>query len=264
MLPGIEKREESWTDPLRGAPAFSRKEVFFMATPHNAAKEGDIAKTVLLPGDPLRAKYIAETFLENPVQFNSVRNVLGFTGTYEGKPVSVMATGMGIPSIGIYTYELIHFYGCENLIRVGSAGAYQPDLKLGDIVLAEGACSDSNYADHFHLPGIFSATASFDLLLKAKESADRHGYRYQIGNVVSSDVFYSGNEDWKNWAKMGVLCAEMESYGLYLNAAEGGVKALGMFTISDSLVTHEEMSAYDRQTTFANMMVVALETAIQL
>lgn len=247
-----------------GHPAFRHKRRVIMATPHNTAKEGEIAKTILLPGDPLRAKYIAENFLENPVQFNSVRNILGYTGRYEGKEISVMATGMGIPSIAIYTYELIHFYGCENLIRVGSCGSYQEDLKLGDIVLAEGACSDSNYADHYHLPGVFAATASFDLLLKAKESADRHGFRYKIGNVVSSDVFYSGGEAWKSWAKMGVLGAEMESYALYLNAAEAHVNALAMFTISDSLVTHEEMSAYDRQTTFADMMVVALETAAQL
>ena len=232
-----------------------------MATPHNSAEKGQIAKSVLLPGDPLRAKFIAENFLTDPVQFNSVRGIFGYTGTYRGKPVSVMATGMGCPSIGIYTYELIHFYDVENLIRVGSCGAMQPDLKLGDIVMAMGSCTDSNYASQYNLPGQFCATASFGLLLKAKESADRHGYRYQIGTVNCSDVFYGDNDSWKEWAKMGVLACEMESFALYCNAAAGKAKALAMFTVSDSLVTGEEMSAMDRQTSLTNMMEVALETA---
>ena len=238
-----------------------RKEANDMATPHNAAEKGQIAKTVLLPGDPLRAKFIAEHFIENPVQFNSIRGILGYTGTYNKKPVSVMATGMGCPSIGIYTYELIHFYDVENLIRIGSCGAMQPDLKLGDIVMAMGACTDSNYAAQFNLPGQFCATADFDLLLRAKEAADRHGYRYQIGTVNCSDVFYRENDPWKEWARMGVLAAEMESFALYCNAAAGRVKALAMFTVSDSLVTNEAMSALDRQNSFTNMMTVALETA---
>ena len=233
-----------------------------MATPHNSAEKGDIAKTVLLPGDPLRAKFIAENFLENPVQFNSVRNILGFTGGYQGVKVSVMATGMGIPSIGIYSYELIHFYDVKNLIRIGSCGALQPELKLGDIVMAQGACTDSNYASQYNLPGTYSAIADFDLLIKAKEAADRHGYRYAVGNVSCTDVFYREDNPDKAWAKMGVLASEMESYALYCNAAAGKAKALSMFTVSDSLVTGEAMSAYDRQTSFTNMMTVALETAV--
>ena len=233
-----------------------------MSTPHNNAEKGDIAKTVLLPGDPLRAKFIAENFLENPVQFNSVRNILGFTGGYQGVKVSVMATGMGIPSIGIYSYELIHFYDVKNLIRIGSCGALQPELKLGDIVMAQGACTDSNYASQYNLPGTYSAIADFDLLIKAKEAVDRHGYRYAVGNVSCTDVFYREDNPDKAWAKMGVLASEMESYALYCNAAAGKARALSMFTVSDSLVTGEAMSAYDRQTSFTNMMTVALETAV--
>ena len=233
-----------------------------MSTPHNNAEKGDIAKTVLLPGDPLRAKFIAENFLENPVQFNSVRNILGFTGGYQGVKISVMATGMGIPSIGIYSYELIHFYDVQNLIRIGSCGALQPELKLGDIVMAQGACTDSNYASQYNLPGTYSAIADFDLLIKAKEAADRHGYRYAVGNVSCTDVFYREDNPDKAWAKMGVLASEMESYALYCNAAAGKARALSMFTVSDSLVTGEAMSAYDRQTSFTNMMTVALETAV--
>ena len=233
-----------------------------MSTPHNNAEKGDIAKTVLLPGDPLRAKFIAENFLENPVQFNSVRNILGFTGGYQGVKVSVMATGMGIPSIGIYSYELIHFYDVKNLIRIGSCGALQPELKLGDIVMAQGACTDSNYASQYNLPGTYSAIADFDLLIKVKEAADRHGYRYAVGNVSCTDVFYREDNPDKAWAKMGVLASEMESYALYCNAAAGKARALSMFTVSDSLVTGEAMSAYDRQTSFTNMMTVALETAV--
>ncbi len=232
-----------------------------MATPHNSAEKGQIAKSVLLPGDPLRAKFIAENFLKDPVQFNSVRGIYGFTGTYNGTSVSVMATGMGCPSMGIYSYELIHFYDVENLIRIGSCGAIQPELKLGDIVMAQGSSTDTNYAQHYDLPGHFSATADFDLLLKAKESADRHGFRYKIGNINCTDIFYEKGESWKKWAQMGILASEMESYALYCNAAEGRAKALAMFTVSDSLVTGEEMSAEDRQNSFTNMMTVALETA---
>ena len=161
-----------------------------MSTPHNSAQPGDIAETVLLPGDPLRAKFIADHFLENVVQFNAVRNMLGFTGMYHGKKVSVMGTGMGCASIGIYTYELIHFYGVKNLIRIGSCGAMQENIKLGDIVMAIGANTDSNYAHQYQLPGTFSATASFDLLVKAQQSAERNHFPYMVGNVVSSDIFY--------------------------------------------------------------------------
>ncbi len=235
-----------------------------MSTPHNKASKGEIAQAVLLPGDPLRAKFIAENFLENVTQFNDVRNMLGFTGTYQGKPVSVMGTGMGCPSIGIYTYELIHFYDVKTLIRIGSCGAMTEKLHLGDIVMAIGASTDSNYGAQFELPGTYSATASFELLEKASLSARQHGFPYMVGNVLSSDVFYSDTEDRSmKWTKMGILAAEMESYALYCNAARAGVDALGIFSVSDSIVTGEAMSAQDRQTSFTNMMTVALEIAAE-
>ncbi len=237
-----------------------------MPTPHNTAQLGQIAETVLLPGDPLRAKFIAENFLENAVEFNAVRGMLGYTGTYKGKEVSVMGTGMGCPSIGIYSYELIHFYHVKNLIRIGSCGGMKEDLKLGDIVMAIGASTDSNYAHQYKLPGTFSATASFDLLKKAQESAEEHQYPYQIGNVVSSDIFYGAFPDdpaWKKWAKMGCLAVEMESFALYCNAAWGGANALAIFTVSDTMFSEEAMSPEERQKTFTNMMTVALETAIK-
>lgn len=235
-----------------------------MSTPHNAAQMGDIAETVLLPGDPLRAKFIAETFLENAVQFNAVRNMFGYTGTYKGKKVSVMGTGMGCPSIGIYTYELIHMYGVKNLIRIGSCGGMQEEAKLGDIIMAAGSCTDTNYAHQYDLPGTYSAIATYDLLRKAVDEAERLGYRYQVGNVLCSDVFYDEGESWKKWKTMGVLAAEMESYALYCNAAKAGVRALAIFTVSDSMVSAEEMTAEERQTGFTNMMEVALGVAVQL
>ncbi len=232
-----------------------------MGTPHNTAQDGAIAETILLPGDPLRAKFIADNFLEDAIQFNEVRNMLGYTGTYQGKRVSVMGTGMGCPSIGIYTYELIHFYGVKKLIRIGSCGAIQKDLQLGDIVMAIAASTDSNFAHQYRLPGTFSAAASYELLHKAVESAERNGYRYTVGNVVSSDIFYGDIPAYDDWAKMGILAAEMESFALYCNAARAGVQALGIFTVSDSIVNGEEMSPQARQTSFTNMMKVALETA---
>lgn len=235
-----------------------------MSTPHNSANMGDIAETVLLPGDPLRAKFIAENFLENAVQFNAVRNMFGYTGTYQGKRVSVMGTGMGCPSIGIYTYELIHMYGVKNLIRIGSCGSMYDGAKLGDIVMAAGSCTDTNYAAQYRLPGTFSAIASFDLLTKAVESATRNQFRYVVGNVLCTDVFYEEEPKWKSWKKMGVLASEMESYALYCNAARAGVKALAIFTVSDGIETGEEMTAEERQTSFTNMMQVALETAAAL
>lgn len=254
-----------------------------MSTPHNAANPGDIAKTILLPGDPLRAKVIAETYLSDPVQFNAVRNMFGYTGTYKGKPVSVMGTGMGIPSIGLYSYELIHFYGVKNLIRVGSCGSINRKAKIGDIIMAQGACTNSNYASQYGLDGTFSAISSFDLLRKAVLVAEEHGYPYLVGNILSSDTFYTEKPVWKDWAKMGCLGVEMESFALYCNAvraayaAEGAddasqavdnsfedVKALGIFTVSDSLVTGEETTAEERQNNFTNMMEVALEVAAQL
>ena len=213
-----------------------------MPTPHNRAANGEIAEAVLLPGDPLRAKYIAEHFLEDVTQFNDVRNMFGFTGTFQGKRVSVMGTGMGCPSIGIYTYELIHFYDVKKLIRIGSCGAMTEKLHLGDIVMAIGASTDSNYGAQYELPGTFSATASFDLLAKSVESANAHNFPYMVGNVLSSDVFYSDTEGrTMRWTKMGILAAEMESYALYCNAARAGVDALGMFSVSDSIVTGEAM-----------------------
>lgn len=232
-----------------------------MATPHNTAQMGDIAETVLLPGDPLRAKYIAETYLEDAQQFNAVRNMFGYTGTYNGRSISVMGTGMGCASIGIYSYELIHFYGVKNLIRIGSCGAIQEHIKLGDIVMAMGASTDSNYAHQYKLSGSFSATASFDLLLRARQAAEEKGYSYVVGNVMSSDVFYDESEEWKEWKKMGILASEMESFALYCNAARAGVNALAIFTVSDSLVSGEGMSAMERQTGFLRMMEVALEVA---
>ncbi|MFO7886878.1 MAG: purine-nucleoside phosphorylase [Eubacteriales bacterium] len=233
-----------------------------MTTPHNSAKKGDIAETILLPGDPLRAKFIAENFLEDVTQFNSIRNMFGFTGTYKGKKVSVMGTGMGVPSIGIYSYELIHFYGVKNLIRVGSCGAFDENLKLYDVIIAQGACTDSNYADQYDLPGTYSAIASYDLLSKAVKSAEDKGVDVHVGNILTSDVFYSQKEDsWKQWAKMGVLAAEMETYALYCNAANAGVNALTILTVSDSIAKGEETTPEERQKSFTKMMEIALELA---
>ncbi len=233
-----------------------------MTTPHNSAKKGDIAETILLPGDPLRAKFIAENFLEDVTQFNSIRNMFGFTGTYKGKKVSVMGTGMGVPSIGIYSYELIHFYGVKNLIRVGSCGAFDENLKLYDVIIAQGACTDSNYADQYDLPGTYSAIASYDLLSKAVKSAEDKGVDVHVGNILTSDVFYSQKEDsWKQWAKMGVLAAEMETYALYCNAASSGVNALTILTVSDSIAKGEETTPEERQKSFTKMMEIALELA---
>ena len=231
-----------------------------MTTPHNSAKMGDIAETILLPGDPLRAKFIAETYLENPVQFNAVRNMLGYTGNYKGKKVSVMGTGMGIPSIGIYSYELIHFYGVKNLIRVGSCGAFREDLDLYDIIFAMGACTNSNYAHQYNLPGTFSAIASWDLLYKAKQVADEKNIDVTIGNVLTGDIFYTPDADtYKKWANMNVLAAEMETYALYCNAANAGVNALTILTVSDSIALEKETTAEERQKSFTKMMEIALE-----
>ncbi|MBR2540866.1 MAG: purine-nucleoside phosphorylase [Mogibacterium sp.] len=233
-----------------------------MSTAHNAAMNGEIAKAVLLPGDPLRAKFIADNFLEDVVQFNDVRNMLGFTGTYKGKKVSVMGTGMGCASIGIYSYELIHFYGVDKLIRVGSCGAMQPQLELGDLVMAITASTDSNYAHQYNLPGTFSAGADFDLLRKAVEVSEEKGYRYHVGNILSADVFYNDNPDRTPWMKMGTMAVEMESFALYCNAARAGVKALGIMSVSDSILTGKELPPIERQNGFTKMMEVALETAI--
>ena len=232
-------------------------------TPHNNAKLGEIAETVLLPGDPLRAKYIAETFLENPVQYNTVRGMYGYTGTYKGKKISVQGSGMGIPSIGIYSYELIHFYGVKNLIRIGSAGAISENLKPYDVVIGMGACTDSNYASQYNLPGTYAPIASYELLDKAVNAAKELNIKTTVGNILSSDVFYGeeGLEGLRKWQKMGVLAVEMESAGLYMNAARAGVNALCILTISDCPFTGQVTTAEERQTAFTSMMKIALELA---
>ena len=236
-----------------------------MATPHIAAEQGAFAKTVLMPGDPLRAKYIAEHYLENPVLVNNVRGVQGYTGAYRGVPVSVMASGMGIPSIGIYSYELFHFFGVENILRVGSAGGLSTGLKLRDIVLGMGACTNSNFALQYRLGGTFAPIASFDLL----ESAVRHGREMgltpQVGNLLSSDPFYNAFSDAnQGWMDMGVLAVEMEAAGLYMTAARAGKRALAIYTISDHIVTGEALDADARQNTFTQMMELALEVAVEM
>ena len=230
-------------------------------TPHITAKEGDFAKTVLMPGDPLRAKFIAETFLEDARLVNNVRGVNGYTGTYRGKPVSVMASGMGMPSIGIYSYELFHFYGVENIIRVGSAGAISPDLKLRDIVIALGASTNSNYGAQYRLPGSFAPLASYELVEKAVSVSRKLGVEPHVGNIFSSDTFYDDAISLKEWQKMGVLAVEMESAALYMNAARAGKKALCICTVSDCPFTGEACTAEERQLSFTKMMEIALETA---
>ena len=232
-------------------------------TPHiEVDREGMIAKTILLPGDPLRAKFIAETYLENPIQFNAVRNAFGYTGRYKGKEISVMGTGMGMPSIGIYSYELIHTYGVRNLIRVGSCGAYQKNLNLYDVVIGMSASTNSNFASQYGLKGTYAPTASWKLLSRAVEVAKEKGTPVTVGNIFSSDIFYDDNPDvWKDWAKMGVLAVEMEAAALYMNAARAGVDALCILTVSDSLVTHEATSSEERQIAFTKMMEIALELA---
>ncbi len=231
-------------------------------TPHNAAKPGDIAKTVLMPGDPLRAKFIAETYLENPVCFNTVRNMLGYTGTYKGRPVSVMGGGMGIPSIGIYSYELFNFYDVDTIIRIGSAGGLGKNVKMRDIVIAQGACTNSNYAHQYKLPGTIAPIADFGLLRKAVEIAESKGINPVVGNLLSSDTFYSADtEANQKWRDMGVLAVEMEAAALYLNAIHAGKKALCICTISDHIFTGEALPAMDRQVSFREMMEIALELA---
>lgn len=231
-----------------------------MATPHNEALEGQIAGTVLMPGDPLRAKFIAENFLENATCFNSVRNVLGFTGTYKGKKLSVMGSGMGMPSIGIYSYELFSMYGVDTIIRIGSAGGLSDNVKVRDIVIGMGSSTNSNYAMQYKLPGTFAPLADFSLVRSAVETAERENIHVVVGNVLSSDTFYTDSaSDNDLWKKMNVLCVEMESAALYMNAARLGKKALGIFTISDHLYTGESLSAKERQDSFTDMMKIALE-----
>lgn len=233
-----------------------------MSTPHNAAKKGDIAKVVLMCGDPLRAKFIAENFLEKYRLVNTVRNMYCYTGFYNGKEVSVAGSGMGIPSMGIYSYELYNNYDVDAIIRVGTAGSYQENIKVGDIVIALGACSDSNYFSQFNINGTYSAIASYDLVEKGVNICKENEFNYHVGNVFSSDIFYNEKKDeWKSWAKLGVTAVEMESYGLYINAARAGKKALTVLSISDSFITKEETSSEMRQTGFTKMMKLALEIA---
>ena len=230
-------------------------------TPHIGAKYGEIAEIVIMAGDPLRAKFMAERFLENPVQFNNVRGMLGFTGTHEGKRVSVMGHGMGMPSIGIYTYELYQFYDVQTIIRVGSAGSIHADLHVGDLVVAMGACTNSNYAMQYEMPGTYAPIADFGLLRGAAEACERMGYRYKVGNVLSSDIFYSENAHNDKWMNMGVLAVEMEAAALYMNAARLGRKALVVCTISDHILTGEVTTAEERQEGFTKMMELALSIA---
>mgnify|MGYP005892368283 CR=1 FL=1 len=235
-----------------------------MPTPHNNANKGDFAKTVLMPGDPLRAKFIAETFLTEPKLVNNVRGVQGYTGTYKGVPVSVMASGMGIPSIGIYSYELYTQYDVENIIRVGSAGAMRADLELGSVVAGQGACTNSSFADQYELGGAYAPICDFDLLMAAVESARELGVKMPVGNLYSSDTFYDAAGRNMRYQKMGVMAVEMEAAALYCNAAEAGKRALAICTISDSLITGEELPAADRQTTFTQMMEIALGVAVEM
>ena len=226
-------------------------------TPHIGAQYGDIAETVIMAGDPLRVKMMAEKYLDNPVLFNHVRGMLGYTGTYKGKRVSVMGHGMGMASIGIYTYELYNFYGVKTIIRVGSAGSIHNDLHIGDLAIAMGACTNSNYASQYELAGTYAPIADFGLLRAAVESCEQLGYNYKVGNVLSSDIFYNENGHTDRWIKMGVLAVEMEIAALYMNAARSGNRALGICTISDHILTGEETTAEERQNNFTHMMDVA-------
>ena len=240
-------------------------------TPHIAATPEDFGRTVLMPGDPLRSRFIAERFLEDAKLVNDVRGVQGYTGTYRGVRVSVMASGMGMPSMGIYSRELFEDFGVENILRIGSAGALHASVALRDIVLGVGACTDSNYAHTFGLPGVFAPIADFSLLRTCAETAERLGLTYRAGNLVSTDCFYGDDGDLPEsrrvnalWAKMGALAVEMEAAALYCNAARAGRRALAICTVSDHLVTGESLPAEARQTSFTDMMRLALETAAAL
>ena len=234
-------------------------------TPHIKATSADFAKTVLMPGDPLRSKFVAETFLENPRLVNNVRGIQGYTGTYKGVPVSVMASGMGMPSIGIYSYELYNFFGVENIIRIGSAGGLADNVQLRDIIIGQGACTNSAYQDQYKLNGNYAPIASYELLSRAVEEAKAIGVRYQVGNLLSSDVFYHADPSFnQGWYKMGVLGVEMEAAALYMNAAAASKRALAICTVSDHILRGEALDADARQTTFTDMMTIALNVAASM
>lgn len=232
-----------------------------MPTPHNNAKKGDIAKTVLMPGDPLRAKFIAENYLDSPVCYNEVRGMLGFTGTYKGVPVSVQGSGMGMPSIGIYSYELFNEYDVENIIRVGTAGSIADNVDLRDVIIGVSASTNSSYAAQYRLPGTYAPTASWTLLSAAVRAAEESGSTFHAGNILSSDTFYDDANSLADWQKMGVLAIEMEAAALYMNAARAGKNALCILTVSDCPLKGLSTTAEERQTTFRTMMEIALETA---
>ncbi len=234
-------------------------------TPHINAKPEDFAKTVLMPGDPKRSEFIAKTFLENARLVNDVRGVHGYTGTYKGVPVSVMASGMGMPAIGIYSYELFNFFDVENIIRVGSAGSLQPHIHVRDVVFGQGACFQGGFAQQYHLPGQIAPIADYTLLKTAIAQAEKQGVNFHVGNILSSDMFYNDDPtDTMKWARMGVMAVEMEAAALYMNAARAGKRGLCICTISDSLVTHEVTTAEERQNTFTQMMEIALDTAVEM
>ena len=230
-----------------------------MPTPHNNAKKGDIAKTVLMPGDPLRAKFIAENYLDSPVCYNEVRGMLGYTGTYKGVPVSVQGSGMGMPSIGIYSWELFNEYDVESIIRVGTAGGVSDSVQLRDVVIGMSASTNSAYASQYRLPGTYAPTASWELLSAAVNAAK--GGSFHVGNILSSDTFYDDADSLADWKKMGVLAIEMEAAALYMNAARAGKNALCVLTVSDCPLKGLSTTAEERQTTFRDMMEIALETA---
>lgn len=231
---------------------------------HIGAEKGQIAKTVLMPGDPLRAQFIAENFLDSPVRYSEIRNMYGFTGTYKGVPVSVQGSGMGMPSMGIYSWELFTEFDVENIIRIGTAGAFHESIKVGDILVTLAASTDSRYQHAFDLPGQYSPSASFDLLRKVMAAGEENGIAFKAGNTISCDVFYElGDQWWKQWASMDVLAVEMEAAALYMNAAYHSRNALAMMTISDHFVTGEKATVEERQNTFTDMMKLALEAAVK-
>ena len=234
-------------------------------TPHIKATSADFAPTVLMPGDPLRAKFVAENFLENARLVNNVRGIQGYTGTYKGVPVSVMASGMGMPSIGIYSYELFNFFGVENIIRIGSAGGLAEDVQLRDVIIGMGACTNSAYQNQYNLNGNYAPIANYELLSRAVEEAKELGVRYKVGNLLSSDIFYHADPNFNNgWYKMGVLGVEMEAAALYMNAAAAGKRALAICTVSDHIMRGEALDADARQNTFTDMMTIALNVAASM